>query len=102
MKDPSINIINGPDVYFSLNIRADGGLYEPILDGMGAPVGERYQLPVDQDGTRLGTILGYSFIFPSLNSTGVSGQNRNGNRHLYLKDGDLIVFNEVCTRQWCL
>ena len=83
------NIENPPEVTFFLDTNSTEAIKEPILNNMGAPIGERVHVPVnDEDGTRVGSVLGYAYLFPN-----PAGPTVNGNRRLFLKDGDLIIFN---------
>ena len=83
------NIEYPPVVTFFLDTNSTEAIKEPILNNMGAPIGERVHIPVnDEDGTRVGSVLGYAYLFPN-----PAGPTVNGNRRLFLKDGDLIIFN---------
>jgi hypothetical protein len=57
---------------------------------MGGVIGKRIHVPINnEDGTRIGSVLGYAYLFPN-----PAGQTVNGNRRLFLKDGGLSVFND--------
>ena len=83
-------------VPISFTHNEEEGFTSLILDSAGDEIGTRFRHPVyDGDGTRIGTILGYVVAFPKLNETELFGKNRNGNKNLYLEEGQLTIFNDV-------
>lgn len=77
-----------------LSITNDNGFYEAIADSTtGNQIGFRFQNPVFDGlmGTRIGTNQGYGFLFPPNNYT----LNIQSNRHFYLNEGSLIIYDEV-------
>mmetsp|Transcript_21894 Transcript_21894/g.62813 ORF Transcript_21894/g.62813 Transcript_21894/m.62813 type:complete len:418 (-) Transcript_21894:2161-3414(-) len=85
------HLVNPAEVTLFPNDNSAEAIQKPILNSTGAPIGVRLQLPVEnQDGAPLGTMLAYAYLFPN-----PAGQTRNGNRHLFLKDGDLTIFNDI-------
>ena len=96
VKKDSVDGVNEvpSEVSWLLKSGTESSMYEAILDQIGEPIGERYQLPLLGSGTglRKGTILGYNFNFPPSNYTDTRAQ---GNRHLYFEDGDVTVFNKI-------
>ena len=81
-------------VPISFTHNKEEGLSSLILDSeTGDKIGARFRHPVyDGDGTRIGTILGYVIEFPEMSNF---AHNRNGNKNLYLEEGQLTLFNDV-------
>jgi hypothetical protein len=84
------HLVNPAEVTLFLDANSTEAIDEPILNNTGGTIGTRFHVPVNnEDGTRLGSLLGYSYLFPN-----PAGQTVNGNRRLFLKDGGLSVFND--------
>ncbi|KAL7536356.1 hypothetical protein ACHAWF_005443 [Thalassiosira exigua] len=83
-----------PEVTLLLNPESEDAIREPITNATGVPIGMKIQVPVsNEEGTLLGTMLGYVYDFPN-----PAGQTRNGNRKLYLEGGSLTIFNDAIVR----
>ena len=83
------HLVNHPEVTIYLDASKQN-MMEPMLTSMGTSIGVRMHVPVNnEDGIRIGTLLGYGYRFPD-----PAGATRNVNKHLFLKDGDLTMFNE--------
>ena len=84
-------------VPISFTHNKEEGFSSLILDSVGDKIGARFRHPIyDGYGARIGTILGYVIELPELsNATGLFGKNRNGNKNLYLEEGQLTLFNVI-------
>jgi len=77
-----------------LRITNENGFYEAMFDSKtGNQIGIRFQNPVFHlsTGARIGTNQGYGFLFPPNDYT----LNIQSNRHFYLNEGSLVIYNEV-------